>query len=365
MLYIAIPLLFVLTIRLFFHVYFSAAFLRKAKKAETTQPPLSVIVCAHDEYHNLTQLLPLLLEQDYPNFEIVLVNDRSNDETYDWLLKQAELHPQVKVVQINHTPAHINGKKYGLTLGIRAAANEWLVFTDADCRPTSKNWLASMAKEMNADTSIVVGISPYQKTGGFLNLFIRYESLITALRYTGFASNGMPYMGVGRNLAYRKSLFMETKGFTHILGVIGGDDDLFVNTNATAQNTRVCMHPESLVYSVPATSTRSFLHQKIRHLAAGKKYKKAHRFVLGIDIASWLLFYPAIIACFFATWFVWPALAVLLAWATALVSVHLATKRWGQRFEIWAVPMLDFLYPIYYLTTGAAALVTKKIKWKN
>ncbi len=322
-------------------------------------------MCAHDEYHNLTQLLPLLLEQNYPDFEIILVNDRSNDETYDWLLQQSKQHAQVKVVQINNTPTHINGKKYGLTLGIRAAANEWLVFTDADCRPASKNWLATMACQMSDTTSIVTGISPYQKTKGFLNLFIRFEAIITAMRYIGFAINGMPYMGVGRNLAYRKSLFMQNKGFTNILGVIGGDDDLFVNNTTNASNTHVCTSPESIVYSIPAKSVKEFFNQKIRHLAAGKKYKTKHRFVLGLDVVSWLLFYPTAIILLFTNYMVWTLGGVAIAILAISLATYLATKRWGQRFEIWAVPMLDFLYPIYYLTTGAAALITKKIKWKN
>ncbi|MCU0383159.1 MAG: glycosyltransferase [Cyclobacteriaceae bacterium] len=365
MLYLAIFFLLAFAIRFFFQSYFGIAFLRKANTEVSNQPPLSVIVCAHDEYHNLTQLLPLLLEQSYPEFEIILVNDRSNDETYDWLLQQSKLHKQVKVVQIDHTPAHINGKKYGLTLGIRAAANEWLIFTDADCRPVSKNWLAAMARQMSDTTCIVTGISPYQKAKGFLNLFIRFEAIITAMRYIGFAVNGMPYMGVGRNLAYRKSLFMQNKGFTNILGVIGGDDDLFVNNTASAGNTRVCFSPESIVHSIPAKSAKEFFNQKIRHLAAGKKYKTKHRLVLGLDIASWLLFYPIAIILLFSNFWVWTLSGVAVALLATSLTTYLATKRWGQRFELWTMPLLDFLYPIYYLTTGTTALITKKIKWKN
>ena len=354
-------------IQLFFLFLFIIAFTKNRKQNNLSEhPPLSIIVCAHDELENLKQLLPLLNEQDYPNFEIIIVNDRSNDDTFDWLMQQSKVIERLKYVNIEHTPEHINGKKYGITLGIRAATYEWLIFTDADCRPISKTWLTEMAnKTQHNETQIVLGISPYQKLPGWLNRFIRFEAWITILQYIGFAIHGMPYMGVGRNLAYKKSLFMERKGFNQYLSVIGGDDDIFVNQNATTKNTQVVMSPGAVVESLPVTSYKAFFNQKVRHLAAGKKYKASHKLVLGIFLLSWILFYPLAISTLFSIYIDWVLLAILVRVILLVLTLHITIKQWGQRFELWAIPLLDYFYPIYYLTTGLTAFVTKKIRWKN
>ncbi|NBP71584.1 MAG: glycosyltransferase, partial [Cytophagia bacterium] len=199
------------------------------------------MVCAHDELENLQVLVPLLLQQAYPNFEVIVVDDRSNDATLDWLLNETKIHPGLRMVHVDHTPDHINGKKYALTLGIRAAKHDWIVLTDADCRPASPDWLKGLSEGIGENTEIILGYSPYQKKEGWLNRFIRFESLITALQYLGFALLKKPYMGVGRNMAYRKSLFMNNKGFTNMLSYTGGDDDLFVNKHAKGSNTSVVM----------------------------------------------------------------------------------------------------------------------------
>jgi glycosyltransferase involved in cell wall biosynthesis len=366
--YLEITFFAVASTQILYFLFFLIAFARHKKKAipQTEIVPVSVIVCAHDELQNLQELLPLLLAQDYAVFEIVIVDDRSNDETLDWLMAETKKDERLRMVHVTQAPDHVNGKKYGLTLGIRAASHEWLVFTDADCRPASTQWLKEMAFAFQADTEFVLGYSPYIKHAGGLNHFIRFETLITALQYMGFALWKMPYMGVGRNLAYRKSLFMESKGFNTILSVTGGDDDLFVNQHANENNTRVALGAEALVYSLPKTNVREFWNQKVRHLAAGKRYKLKHRLLLGLFMVSW-----------FATiWLGFPLLFLSkLAWIIGglllfrviigSVSLHIAGKRMGSILEFWAFAALDIIYSIYYLTTGTAALVTKKIRWKK
>ena len=365
LLYVVIFFALVLFVQLFFFLFFIIAFSKKKKLTTVDTPPLTVIVCAHDELENLQQLLPLLIEQDYPEYEIIIVNDRSNDDTFDWLMKQSNLYPKLKYVNIEKTPEHINGKKYGITLGVRAATHEWLVFTDADCRPTSPNWLREMAKAIQPKSQFVLSISPYLRQPGMLNKFIRFEAWITIWQYMGFALNGMPYMGVGRNLAYRKSLFMERKGFNQFLSIIGGDDDLFVNQHATSVNTAVALSADAVVESVPATNWKAFFNQKVRHLAAGKKYRSRHKIVLGIWMTSWIFIHPIAIALLFSLYSKWVALALVFRVILMIVALHIVFKQWKQQFELWAIPLLDYFYPIYYLTTGITAFVTKKIRWKN
>lgn len=356
--------------QLIYFTLFVIAFSKKTKVASTlstaSATPLSVVVCAHDELENLQVLIPSLLQQQHPNFEVIVVDDRSNDATLDWLLTETKLHPSLRMVHVDHTPDHINGKKYALTLGIRAAKHDWIVLTDADCRPESTNWLTRLSEGISDKKQIILGYSPYQKKAGWLNRFIRFESLITALQYLGFALLKRPYMGVGRNMAYRKSLFMDNKGFTNMLSYIGGDDDLFVNKHAKGSNTVVAIGAHTLVSSVPKTTVGEFFQQKIRHMAAGKRYKFIDRLLLAPFLLSWLLsLILGITLLFLSANPIFIAAALLLRLMVMTITLYIAIKRLGDRFELWSVLALDIIYGIYYLTTAPTALLTKKIQWKN
>lgn len=365
-------------IQLLYLFIFIIAFNRKNPGDKEAHVPVSVVVCAHDEAENLRELIPLLLSQDYPEFEVIIVNDRSNDSTFDFLLQETKTEPRLRMVNVKDTPERVNGKKYGITLGIRAAAHEWILLTDADCRPNSNQWIRSMSRYFTADSQFVLGFSPYMQKAGFLNLFIRFETILTAIQYFAFGWLKNPYMGVGRNLAYRKSLFLEQKGFNNFLHVTGGDDDLFVNMHARGTNTRLQLSPESQVSSLPESTWRSFYDQKIRHLAVGKRYRFSHRFLLGLFSTSWII-----------TWLTWiPLMVWILSTFKASVSLYAPeiylivlpfALRWillvvlfrsmlmqaSLSFPLRTLPLLDFIFAIYYLSTGLAALTTKKIRWRS
>jgi len=362
---ISIIFFLAITIQVVFLIVFLVAF-SKEREAKNFSAPVSIIVCAHDEEENLRELIPILLEQDYPDFEILIVNDRSNDATYEFLLKETKTNPRLRMVNIERVPAHADAKKYAITLGIKAAQHEWILLTDADCRPENKHWIRSMASQFAAETKIVIGYSPYMTRPGFLNKFIRFESLITAIQYISFALLKNPYMGVGRNLAYRKSFFLDNKGFNNLLPITGGDDDLFVNQHATASNTAISMGADSNVYSVPKTTIRDFFNQKVRHLSVGKRYRLKHRVLLGMFTLSWLISWLVGIPLLFIFQpFYWIAVVMVIRIILLIVTTQTAAKRLGHRFEAWPVLLLDFLYSIYYLSTGLAALLTQKVKWKN
>jgi glycosyltransferase involved in cell wall biosynthesis len=351
-------------------IYFSVFLIAFSRKRNVTPPasslPVSVIVCAHDEDHNLKELIPLLLTQDYAEFEIIIVDDRSNDSTFDYLLEETKKDHRLRMVHVNRTPPHVNGKKYALTLGIKATQYDWILLTDADCRPHNQNWIKSMGVHMKEDTQFVIGYSPYLKQPGFLNLFIRFEALITAVQYFSFALLGKPYMGVGRNLAYRKSMFLEVKGFHQFLPVMGGDDDLFVNQHARKENLSICMGEESLTYSVPKRTWADFFHQKLRHLSVGKYYKGGNRFLLGLFSISWLLSWFIGLPVLVISEMPYVVLGALLLRTILLTStVHVATSHLGHKFESWVAVVLDFIYTFYYLVTGLVALLSKKVRWKR
>ncbi len=364
-------------IQLVYLFTFLFAFRRAPSDGATAPAPVSVIVCAHDEAENLRELVPQLLSQDYPDFEVIVVNDRSNDSTFDYLLQESKRDPRLRMVNVKETPQRVNGKKYGITLGIKAAAHEWILLTDADCRPITTKWIQTMSRHFTDDTKFVLGFSPYMRKSGLLNLFIRFETILTAIQYFSFGWLKNPYMGVGRNLAYRKSMFLEEKGFNNFLHVTGGDDDLFVNIHARGDNTRLELAAESQMQSLPETTWRSFYQQKVRHLSVGKRYRFSHRFLLGLFSTSWIV-----------TWAAWLPLMVwlmtfpasslpyltesylivvpfALRWIVLLLLVRSMLKRASLRFSLWALPVLDFIYAIYYLSTGLVALTTKKIRWRN
>jgi glycosyltransferase involved in cell wall biosynthesis len=346
---------------------FLVAFSRQEKEPEGKKPnPVSVIVCAHDEEHNLKELVPLLLKQDHPEFEIIIVEDRSNDGTYDYLLQATQEDHRLKMVRVVNKPDYINGKKFGITLGIRAAKYNWLLFTDADCRPVSKHWITLMTEQSNDHTQFVLGYSPYRKEIGLLNSFIRFESLLTGIQAFGMALLGKPYMGVGRNLAYTKSLFLQSKGFNNYLGVVGGDDDLFVNVHATKSNTRIRLGAESTTVSAPKKTWSEFMDQKLRHLHAGKRYKLFDKMILGPFMFSWLLTWFLCVPSMLFVHPFWPLLVMfLIRWVCLVALFNKAANRLGGPYEAWKTPFLDFIFSFYYLVTGLRALVVKNIRWKN
>jgi cellulose synthase/poly-beta-1,6-N-acetylglucosamine synthase-like glycosyltransferase len=270
------------------------------------------------------------------------------------------------MVNVERVPSHVNAKKFGLTLGIKAATHEWLLFVDADCRPAANSWIQTVSNHFDDEAKFVLGLSPYSKVPGFLNLFIRFESLITAIQYFSFALLKNPYMGVGRNLAYRKSLFLEKKGFNRFSNITGGDDDLFVNQHAKAENTRVEFTNEAHVYSFPKKTWTSFFHQKIRHLSVGKRYQLKHRILLGLFTSTWIISWWLGAALLLMDITAWPiAVALFIRMLFMIILIRVTTRQLKLTFEVWTVPYLDFIYSIYYISTGLTALLTKQIRWRK
>jgi cellulose synthase/poly-beta-1,6-N-acetylglucosamine synthase-like glycosyltransferase len=268
-------------------VFFRKMAVRRSAPQPSAEPPVSVVIAARNEYHNLIKTLPLILEQDYPRFEVVVVDDASDDETEEYLKEMQQRFAHLNVISIRANLNFFRGKKFPLGLGIKAAKYEQLLLTDADCYPAGKEWIRGMQACFTNEKSIVLGYGAYQPRKGFLDKLIRWETVHTAMQYFSFALSKVPYMGVGRNLAYRKTLFNQGKGFLSHYQVMGGDDDLFVNQHANNSNTAVCINPQAFTYSYPARTFSEWIRQKRRHITTGKYYKSSSRFLL----AGWPLSY--------------------------------------------------------------------------
>ncbi|MFK7906175.1 MAG: glycosyltransferase [Chitinophagales bacterium] len=225
-------------------------------------PPVSVIICAKNEAQNLRKYLPKILNQSYPDFEVIVVNDNSSDDTAIVLETFASLHEHLRIINTKEFSRDMAGKKFALTKGIEVAKYEHLLCTDADCYPASQGWITHMAKKFTQKRQIILGFGPYLPHSGFLNKIIQYETLMTALQYLSLSLIYMPYMGVGRNLAYHKSLFTRNKGFQNHKDIPSGDDDLFISEVATPQNTTLSITPETFCYSEPPFTWQEWFAQK-------------------------------------------------------------------------------------------------------
>ncbi|WP_223583855.1 glycosyltransferase [Sphingobacterium sp. GVS05A] len=338
----------------------------ETNQTETDLPPLSVIICAHNEQDNLREFLPSILNQDYANFEVIVVNDFSTDET-PWVLQEFdEQYAHLKIVDIKEHIRLKHGKKFAVSMGIKASKYETLVFTDADCAPQSDQWLKEVASAFRPETEIVLGYSPYFKKRGLLNLLIRFETSHTAMSYLSYALKGDAYMGVGRNMAYKKDLFFRNKGFAAHMHIKSGDDDLFVNQNATAINVNIALASAAIVYSAPKTTWKSYYKQKARHSGASTIYKKRHQRMLGTQLVSAVLFYLTLIAAtiaFPAFWYV-PLTAYLLRLFTQWAVFTSIYKKLEVKELIWWLPLVDFIYYFYICINGLFSRKKKKISWK-
>jgi len=331
----------------------------------TDTPPVSVIISAKNELKNLKEFLPVILSQSYPEFEVIVVNDGSWDDTSDYLEELVKTEPKLRLVDVKVEEKYVKGKKFALTLGIKASQHEWLLFTDADCKPVSENWIREMSQGMTADKEIVLGYSRYKKRNSFLNLFIRWETFYSAMHYFSYALRQNAYMGVGRNLAYRKSLFFKVKGFASHQHILSGDDDLFVNQTANPTNTAIVFSRDSFTESLPKLTWGGWWKQKKRHFYTGKYYKKGHILSLGLFNISHILFYTFLVLSLvfgYKYWYYPLAIYIVRLLVQSVILYKSMVKlRSSNLFGLFW--LFDILLVIYYLTVGVAGLVTKRLKW--
>lgn len=276
-------------------IYYFVFYLRPAINKSTVHtkktPAVSVIICARNEANNLKAFLPSILEQDYSDFEVIVINDCSEDDTEDILESFSKNYPKLKVTTIHKDLSMRHNKKMALFLGIKAASNELLLLTDADCQPESSNWIRSHISAFTERTDFVLGYGAYLKKKGLLNKYIRFDTMFIAMQYLGMAKAGIPYMGVGRNLAYKRSVFFNNKGFGPHLNLQSGDDDLFVNALARKQNTIINTSPDSFTRSVPSINWGEFVKQKTRHMSTATHYRSLSKILLLAEPVSRLFFY--------------------------------------------------------------------------
>ncbi len=374
-------LLEIFLLTFFYQLYFYLRYLRgvlrlksKTKKNKvnflTQQPPVSVIICAKDEADNLRKYLPFFLTQDYSDYEVIVVNDGSVDET-EILLNDMKLnYPNLRTTFVPVGATNLSTKKLALTLGVKAAKNDILLFTDADCMPEDKCWIDRMTRNFTPGVEFVLGYGAYMNQKGFVNKLITYDTLFIALQFLGFAHAGKPYMGVGRNMAYRKELFFKLKGYASSLHLRSGDDDLIVNQAANRFNTKIEIAPDSLTWSEPKKNFSSWFYQKERHLSVSSHYSESSKFRLAIEPITRGLFYLSfVLSLVFGNLItiITSVVFLMVRYTFQLLIINKSSKHFGERKYFFTLLMFDILLPLinlYILSFGRMGSKAKNIKWK-
>ena len=346
-------------IQCFYLFYFSArvAFIKEKKSLEKNG--ITVIICARNENENLKKNLPLVLNQKYDDFEVVVVNDRSWDDSIEILNNFKAQYSNLKIVDIPDNKTDNFGKKLAITIGIKAAKNNYLLFTDADCQPLSEYWINEMSKGFEGEKQIVIGVGIYEKELGFLNKIIRFDTVQIAINSLGYAKAKLAYMGVGRNLAYHQDIYYLNDGFKSHYHIESGDDDLFVNQASNQRNTQVIFSSKSMTISKPKKELRKWIYQKRRHHTTNFKYKKKHKFLLGLQYLSASAFYFLLIFSFLSANYMKVGLILFTLRYLLIIAINY------KPFKIMMCKDLLWVFPIYeiiLLFCQPVFLVNKTIK---
>lgn len=367
---------FAFLIQEFYYFYYYRGFLRYSNKVKRSmvgfsyhKPSVSVVICARNESENIKKNLEGILQQEYPNYEVIVVNDGSNDDTNDILYLLEKKYPHLYHTFLPEEAKFVSRKKMALTVGIKAAKGEILLLTDADCWVESKYWIENMVRNFDNETDLVLGYGAYSQKKGMLGRMISFDTFFIMLQYYGFALRGCPYMGVGRNMAYRKSRFVANKGFASLMNIQSGDDDLFVEQISTPKNTKVEVSLESVTYSEPKATFYEWYVQKYRHLTTAAYYKTDIRFRIGVEVFSRFLFYLSLILLLiFGDMFLrCCVLSVFLSrFLTQLIILNRSAKHMKERRFHLDILLFDIFLPLvnlYAFTLGRQPN-SQNYKWK-
>jgi len=320
----------------------------KNREISKTEEGVSIIIAARNESENIFNHLPFILEQNYPKFEVIVINHQSTDDSKYILDAYKRQYPHLRIIEIEKSVHLKYGKKLPITVGVKGAKYERLLFTDADCKPNSHEWLQSMSKHFTDKKQIVLGYGPYIKRKGWVNKMIRFDTAWIAMNYLSLAKAKIPYMGVGRNMAYTKSIFNEVGGFKSHYSISSGDDDLFIQEAAKKKNYTINVEEKSFCFSEPPETWKQWMNQKSRHFTTSHKYTFINKVMLGIYPMTLLLMLSSFVFLMLDEDFRWLSLVVfgfvfLIKW----LILGLAMRKLKEKSFILFIPVLDILYAIF------------------
>ncbi len=350
----------------YFIVYGRVAFFKDNKLTTDDKqkyiPSVSVVMCVKDDAYNLEKKLPIILEQEYPNFEVVVVNDASKDETEYVLRVLQEIYPNLNVVNLYNNVNGFLGKKYPLSLGIKSAKNEIILLTESDTMPLNYNWITTMVKGFKQKKDIVLGFTNFEQKPTFLNTLMHYENLTSAMNYLGNAMLNNPFMGQGRNMAYKREFFFETGGFISQYNISVGEDDLFINKNANSKNTSVIINKESINLASPKEKREEWVIQKKKHFKSMYHFKLKDKIISTLMPFATLLIY-VLVALSIVFQFPWQyaILPLVLKYTFQIIVYYKSSKTLATKQVAFLSPLLEVLFLFINTTIRFFTLFTKKI----
>jgi cellulose synthase/poly-beta-1,6-N-acetylglucosamine synthase-like glycosyltransferase len=363
-LFCCLVMVFILQLLVYFLIYGSFAFHKTNDKSEDNLRPVSVIICAKNEEQHLVKNLPFILKQDYPEYEVIVVDDYSQDETKVILEDFERKYPHLRIITVKEERPYKIGKKFPLTLGIKGAKYDIVVLTDADCMPASDQWLKKISSNFTDKIEIVLGYGAYEKLPGFLNKIIRFDTFIIAMQYFSFALKGKTYMGVGRNLAYKKELFFKNKGFANHTHIASGDDDLFIHRVAKSDNVAIEYEHTSHTISSPKKTFTEWAWQKKRHLTTAPFYRKSVKLFLGYLYLLPVIFYLIFIillALNYALYIIFGLFLIRIG--VQLLVYRKAMIKLNEKDLLYYAPVLEILFIFIQPYLYISSKLTKNLPW--
>ncbi len=351
--------------------FFYRIFFLKRPKVRVSSQAVSVIICARNEAANLLFNLPVVLSQRYrngtgkPMYEVIVVNDASTDDTEDVLNALKIKYSHLNIINVSaDTYRTLPGKKFALSYGVAAAKHNWLLMTDADCTPAGEHWLAGMVAPLIKGKTIALGYGAYRRAPGLLNSFVRWETAHTFLQYATYAMAGVPYMGVGRNLACTKDRLLKAQASPIWATLPSGDDDFLVRIGGGRKNTGVVMHPKAFTYTDAKANFDEWVGQKQRHLSTGKYYKPVSIILLGFYACSHALMWLAFITLLFTGYAEWVLLCMIIRCAIYWPVMAYTAGRLREQKLLTLLPLFDFVWMIYNFAFAPYVIWKNKKQWK-
>lgn len=364
--FLLLVVLFVVEVIYLFAIYNRVSqYARRAATARVVYasdlPSVSVVVYAHaEEAENLPNLLPALLAQDYPCYEVIVVNDAVSFEMQNAIALYECEYSNVYQTSVPETVYNVSRKKLGITLGVKAAKNDVIVLIESNCKPQGNSWLMSMARNFVPGIDVVLGYTRMvDNSGKKQSGFQAFNRALFAIRYLAYAIIGKPYMGVGSNMAYRKEVFFANKGFSATLNLHYGDDDLLINEIAHGRNTRVEIAPESIVESRHDNVKEAWDESRMKYGFTSKYLRTSSRRVFAIEMLVDILFaltfvasvvlllpqviegaVPAVVAMSIV------ALLLIVLWLLVWHVYHRAAQVLGESIRPALVPLYSLVRPV-------------------
>ncbi len=354
-----------LVVLVLYHVVmFTRLAFRKATVEADRSLPVSVVICARNEARTLEEVIPVLMRQDHQEFEVVVVNDRSEDDTWEILQWMKPQYPRLRPVNIQADEKFNYGKKIALGVGVRAAKHPHVLLTDADCTPEGPDWISTMAAGFRNGRKVVLGYSPYAVRSGPGSLLERYDGAIKAMQYMGFAQAGFPYMGVGRNLGYASEVFFGAGGPRRHNHLMSGDDDLFINEVARKTNTTVIADPRSFMTTRATPDLATWIRRKRRHYTTAVHYRFGHQVLLMLLPLARMAFWTCLVLLLMKSRWREVAIGAGVEFGLLLPVTMAALRRLQAGAITWLALPLEWLFLLLDPLLYASTILVKPKRWK-